>query len=117
MIYQDKSAPIEERIRDLLSRMTVDEKLDQLDQDILHIDWEKIEEPLRSECQEKLKKRRGDARVYNALQRYAKERTRLGIPYFIHEEALHGLHRPDCTIFPQQLTLASAFEPQLCYDM
>lgn len=117
MIYQDKSAPIEERIRDLLSRMTVDEKLDQLDQDIMHIDWEKIEEPLRSECQEKLKKRRGDARVYNALQRYAKERTRLGVPYFIHEEALHGLHRPDCTIFPQQLTLASAFEPQLCYDM
>ena len=85
MIYQDKNAPVEERIRDLLSRMTVDEKLDQLDQDIMHIDWEKIEEPLRSECQEKLKKRRGDARVYNALQRYAKEHTRLGIPYFIHE--------------------------------
>ena len=42
MIYQDKNAPVEERIRDLLSRMTVDEKLDQLDQDIMHIDWEKI---------------------------------------------------------------------------
>ena len=117
MVYQDKNASIEERVQDLLSRMTLDEKLDQLDQDIMHIDWEKIEEPLRSECREKLNKRCGDARVYNALQRYAKEHTRLGIPYFIHEEALHGLHRPDCTIFPQQLTLSSAFDPGLCYDM
>ena len=46
--------------------MTLDEKLDQLDQDIMHIDWEKIEEPLRRECREKLNKRCGDARVYNA---------------------------------------------------
>lgn len=117
MIYLDKTAPIEERVRDLLSRMTVDEKLEQLDQDVMSIDWEKIDEPLRSECLEKLRMRRGDARVYNALQRYAKEHTRLGIPFFIHEEALHGLYRPDSTIFPQQLTLASAFEPSLCRDM
>ena len=117
MLYQDKSAPIEARIADLLSRMTVDEKLDQLDQDLSAIDYEKIPQPLRDECLEKLKARRGDARVYNALQRYAREHTRLGIPYLIHEEALHGLHRPDCTIFPQQLTLASAFEPELCRDM
>ena len=60
MVYQDKNASIEERVQDLLSRMTLDEKLDQLDQDIMHIDWEKIEEPLRSECREKLNKRCGD---------------------------------------------------------
>lgn len=42
MVYQDKNASIEERVQDLLSRMTLDEKLDQLDQDIMHIDWEKL---------------------------------------------------------------------------
>ena len=72
---------------------------------------------MRRECLEKLEKRRADARVYNALQKYAKEQTRLGIPFLFHEEALHGLHRRDATIFPQQLTLAGAFEPALCEDM
>ena len=71
MLYKDKNAPIEARIRDLLSRMTLDEKLDQIDQDLSKIDWEKIEEPVRSECKEKMQKRRNDARVHNALQRYA----------------------------------------------
>ena len=91
--------------------MTVEEKLDELDPNIMGIDWEKIEEPMRRECLEKLEKRRADARVYNALQKYAKEQTRLGIPFLFHEEALHGLPRRDATIFPQQLTLAGAFEP------
>lgn len=117
MTYKDSNAPIEARIRDLLSRMTVDEKLDQIDQDIMTIDWEKIPEPLRTECKEKLSRRCGDSRVYNALQRYAVEETRLGVPFFIHEEALHGLHRPDASIFPQQMTLASAWEPELARKM
>ena len=108
---------IETHIKELLSEMTVEEKLDELDPNIMGIDWEKIEEPMRRECLEKLEKRRADARVYNALQKYAKEQTRLGIPFLFHEEALHGLHRRDATIFPQQLTLAGAFEPALCEDM
>lgn len=81
---------IERHIKELLSEMTVEEKLDELDPNIMGIDWEKIEEPMRRECLEKLEKRRADARVYNALQKYAKEQTRLGIPFLFHEEALHG---------------------------
>lgn len=72
---------IERHIKELLSEMTVEEKLDELDPNIMGIDWEKIEEPMRRECLEKLEKRRADARVYNALQKYAKEQTRLGIPF------------------------------------
>lgn len=68
---------IERHIKELLSEMTVEEKLDELDPNIMGIDWEKIEEPMRRECLEKLEKRRADARVYNALQKYAKEQTRL----------------------------------------
>ena len=57
---------IERHIKELLSEMTVEEKLDELDPNIMGIDWEKIEEPMRRECLEKLEKRRADARVYNA---------------------------------------------------
>lgn len=117
MRYKDKNLPIEERIEDLLSQMTLDEKLNELDPDIMSIDWEKIDEETRNYCLEKLKSRKANAKVYNALQKYALEHTRLGIPLFFHEEALHGLFRPGCTIFPQQLTLSSTFEPQLAYDM
>lgn len=115
MLYLDKNAPIEERIKDLLSRMTVDEKLDQIDQDYSKIDWDKIDESVRKGGIRALFG--GGAKAHNELQRYAKEHTRLGIPYFFHAEALHGLMRKDATIFPQQITLASAFEPELAYDM
>ena len=83
---------IERHIKELLSEMTVEEKLDELDPNIMGIDWEKIEEPMRRECLEKLEKRRADARVYNALQKYAKEQTRLGIPFlFRHFLFLHNI--------------------------
>ena len=48
---------IERHIKELLSEMTVEEKLDELDPNIMGIDWEKIEEPMRRECLEKLEKR------------------------------------------------------------
>ena len=38
---------IERHIKELLSEMTVEEKLDELDPNIMGIDWEKIEEPMR----------------------------------------------------------------------
>ena len=44
---------IERHIKELLSEMTVEEKLDELDPNIMGIDWEKIEEPMRRECLEK----------------------------------------------------------------
>lgn len=46
-------------------------------------------------------------------QRWAMEETRLGIPLFLHEEALHGLVAPAATSFPQAIALASTFDPAL----
>lgn len=101
----------------LIAQMTLEEKLDQIDQDLMGIDWEKVPEPDRSYCRERLQRREGDARCYNILQKYAKEQTRLGIPFLISEEGLHGLFRPDCTIYPQQITMAASFEPALARRM
>lgn len=117
MLYKDENAPIEERIKYLLQRMTLDEKLNEIDQDLMAIDWSRVDPKMKEEALEKIKYRTSDARVYNMFQKYAVEETRLGIPFFIHEEALHGLHRPDATIFPQQITLASTFEPEFGYKM
>lgn len=101
----------------LISQMTIDEKLDQLDEDFSVVDWDKVEEPDRSYCRERLASRTADARAHNILQKYAVEHTRLKIPFLIHEEGLHGLYRPDTTIFPQQMTLGCTFDPTLAKRM
>lgn len=107
----------EDEISKLIAQMTVAEKLDQLDEDIKGIDFEKIPEPDRSYCKEHLFSRNSDARTNNIIERYALEHTRLKIPFLIHEEGLHGLYRADSTIFPQQMTLGSTFEPELARKM
>ncbi len=53
------------------------------------------------------------ARFARAAQRWATEQTRLGIPLFLHEEALHGLAAPAATSFPQAIALASSFDVDL----
>lgn len=53
------------------------------------------------------------ARYVNAAQRWAVERTRLGIPLLVHEEALHGLAARGATSFPQSIALASSWNPGL----
>lgn len=49
----------------------------------------------------------------NATQKWARERTRLGIPVLFHEEALHGYMAPEATSFPQAIALASSFDRDL----
>jgi beta-glucosidase len=56
---------------------------------------------------------RAEAEFTNAIQRWVKENTRLGIPVIFHEEALHGLQGPEATSFPQAIALASTWNPDL----
>jgi beta-glucosidase len=49
----------------------------------------------------------------NAVQRWAREETRLGIPVLFHEEALHGYMAPNATMFPQAIALAGSFDRDL----
>ena len=61
---------------------TLEEKFNEIDPDIMSIDWSKIPEPERSYCKEHLSSRSGDAKTHNILQHYALEHTRLKIPFF-----------------------------------
>lgn len=54
-----------------------------------------------------------EARYTNAAQKWSVEKTRLGIPMLMHEEALHGLVAPGATAFPQAIGLASTWDPKL----
>jgi hypothetical protein len=56
---------------------------------------------------------RAQAEFTNAIQRWVRANTRLGIPVIFHEEALHGLQGPEATSFPQAIALASTWNPDL----
>ncbi|HTR80180.1 MAG TPA: glycoside hydrolase family 3 N-terminal domain-containing protein [Bacteroidota bacterium] len=53
----------------------------------------------------------------NSLQKYFVEETRLGIPAIFHEECLHGLAAKDATSYPQPIGLASTFDPRLIEEI
>lgn len=130
--YKSKEVSIEDRIRDLLGRMTLEEKVRQLDQysgsDMITcndagcttgestkmvINSEGVQNIIGELGAGSIQTRNSNAEINNELQKYALEKTRLGIPFLFSEEALHGLYKPGCSIFPQQITLASTWEPNL----
>lgn len=125
--YRDQSRPLDERIADLLSRMTLEEKAAQLGSawvfqvaDRTDLNEERAA-PLLSQglgqvtrlCGASDLGARDAARLANAIQRFLVERTRLGIPAIIHEEICSGLMARGTTVFPQAIGLASTWDPEL----
>ena len=126
--YLDPSLPIERRVDDLLGRMTLEEKVGQMlclwqgkraitDREgrfdparapkWFRIGVGRIERPGEGHGA------RAEAEYTNAIQRWVKDSTRLGIPVLFHEEALHGLEAEQTTSFPQAIALASTWNPEL----
>lgn len=112
--YQDKNTPLEKRVQDLLGRMTLEEKLRQVDQyagdeffykepgdELYSIDWEKAKQTIGDAGMGSLQSRDSSAAVNNAIQRYTIEHTRLGIPLLFSEEALHSFFQRGATTYPQ----------------
>jgi beta-glucosidase len=114
--YRNSSLSFEARVNDLLSRMTVEEKVGQLQCVIEQPDHcnpfirrgvGHLAVPLRNLGP------REAAETANAFQRLARDSTRLGIPVLIHDEALHGLLGKGATSFPQAIALAATWDPAL----
>lgn len=129
-IYQDKNRAIEERLDDLLSKMTLEEKILQTDQYFAHdfteedadgvvtnVNLEQLDGFLKHNSVGSIQLRGMDAQQANLVQKYAVENTRLGIPFLFSEEALHGFMSRKATCFPQQIGLAATFDPALGYRM
>ena len=124
--YRDPQLPAEQRVADILSRMTTEEKIAQLQTSfsaIIHLlDEEGNFDPKKAKKRKKEdlgvppRKKRGPkemAEFNNAIQKYALEETRLGIPLMTLGEALHGHMAAGGTIFPQAIGLASTWDVEL----
>src|SRR5580658_6810661 len=122
--YKDSSLPIEDRVADLLPRMTLEKKVEQItggwESRIDVIDptgtynAESARKTIAAEWGEHVKfTPRQSAILHNGIQRYLREKTRLGIPAIITSEGLHGLMEYGSTSFPQALGLAATWDPAL----
>lgn len=142
--YKDPSLSIDIRLSDLLSRMTLEEKVGQL---LCPLGWEMYEihgsevHP-SGKFKQLIKERnagmlwatyRADpwtkktlanglnpelaAKAGNALQKYVMENTRLGIPMFLAEEAPHGHMAIGATVFPTGIGMAATWSLELVKEV
>lgn len=136
-IYLDASQPIGRRVNDLLARMTLKEKLGQLNLPCVYVDQlgktipEKMQACKRfaagtytdeigpgsgffTLANEILHEgARQQAEYFNELQKIALTQTRLKIPLLEDEEGTHGGMFPGATVFPEGLALGSSFDMDL----
>jgi len=129
--YKDPSLPIDARVKDLLGRMTLDEKVAQL-QNYRTLDphavdeqgnfvggtdaaaltngagsvWAGGERLFRASAAERI-------HMLNSVQKYLREKTRLGIPSFVFSEAVHGYMAQGATSFPAAIALGSTWDTAL----
>ena len=138
-IYKNKNLMPDVRAKDLLKKMTVDEKLMQLQclwiqksrilNDKGEFDEVKAKNALKNGLGElaRLNENAGPnslgyhpkkaAELYNKIQHYFVDKTRLGIPVMTHEESLHGQQTQDATNFPIPIALASSWDESLMTEI
>src|SRR3954469_22923896 len=120
--YRDSSLPVEDRVRDLLARMTLEEKAAQTAAPFGTV-VDVHTPPLTGwGCAAAALSTLGlppreTADAGNELQRKHVEDTRLGIPVLLAEEALIGLKVRDATTFPDAIAQAATWDPELVEAM
>lgn len=140
-LYLDSSKPIEKRVEDLLARMTLEEKIGQLNMPVVY------EGQLGKDIESKIEGcrkftagtlingvgpggglfnmrdilcpegPRRQAELYNELQKIAIEGTRLKIPLIMIDESTHGLQASGATIFPEGLSIGSTWNVALVKEI
>lgn len=116
--YRDPTLAVETRVRDLVERMTLSEKVRQMGMvaiaDLLvhgKVSGAALKDCVGPAGVGALSDPRVDpvpcANAVNRDQKYLVEHTRLGIPGLVHGETLHGYMSPDATVFPQAIGLGS----------
>ncbi|MDR0814677.1 MAG: glycoside hydrolase family 3 C-terminal domain-containing protein [Bacteroidales bacterium] len=122
--YKDSKAPIDKRVDDLISRMTLEEKVEQLQSQLLFLPeyaerrnfkmgnvrniahFMHVEKPglvPASAC----------AEAINEDTRKSIEANRWQIPVLQHGEALHGAQWGNASCFPQSISIAASFDDEL----
>ncbi len=128
--YKNPDLPVEVRVQDLISRMTIEEKFWQLF--MIPGDLDNGKEKYKNGIFGFQVSTVGNknaagqildynssvnaletAKKINLIQKYFVEETRLGIPLIFFDEALHGLVRDGATSFPQSIGLSATWDVQL----
>src|SRR5512141_2188644 len=119
MPYRDRRLPAAVRARDLLARMTAEEKFWQLYMvpgDLADSSEDHSHGVFGLQVPAAVSPS-ADASRINAIQRYFIDSTRLGIPIIPFEEAVHGVVRPGATVFPAAIGLAATWDTALMAEV
>ena len=135
--YLDPHQPIEVRVRDLVGRMTLEEKIGQINMPCVYVDELGKDNATKIESCRRFTEgtrepgvgpgggfftytntvapegTRREAELLNELQHIATEKTRLKIPLLESEEGTHGLMCSGATVFPEGLTIGSTWNMDL----
>ncbi|WP_455643374.1 glycoside hydrolase family 3 N-terminal domain-containing protein [Parabacteroides sp.] len=132
--YKNPKFSIEQRVDDLLKRMTVEEKVYQMcalrlgeGDEIFRTSGEYTIDLIRKEfgehgignvsCPTTDRVAEHSAKIINEIQRVAVEETRLGIPVLVNDEALHGIKGKGATSYPQSIALSSTWNLPLMREV
>jgi beta-glucosidase len=124
--YKNPKLAVSTRVSDLLSKMTIDEKvaqlmglwrggIDEFDDAFLK-DPEKTREVFgkgANSIHPTFNNVKDTVEIRNRIQKYFVEETRLGIPVLFVDEGQHGMMRSEATVFPQAIGLACSWDPGL----
>lgn len=140
-LYLDPNQPIERRVQDLLGRMTLKEKIGQMNMPCVYLRQLGTDIPSKQEACRRLAEGtytsdigpiggfftladnilqqgpRQQAEFFNELQKIALTKTRLGIPLLQTEEGTHGVMCSGMTIFPEGLALGSTWNIDLIREI
>ncbi|MBD5394067.1 MAG: beta-glucosidase [Lachnospiraceae bacterium] len=136
MDYQNSALPVERRVADLLSRMTLEEKAAQTcmvrgveyatkPSDKQHcsvepdteFDWERLEKDFGQDGIGCIHDMYSTPVPFNKIQKYFIEHSRLGIPAIFTGEALHGISGLRGTVFPCPVNFGATFDPDLIHEV
>ena len=136
-LYKNPYYPVKQRVDDLISKMTLEEKIGQMNMPCVYVSELGRDIPAKTEACRKLtegkfaeylgpiggfftlantilhKGTQQQAEYFNELQKIAIEKTRLGVPLLQTEEGTHGLMCSGGTVFPEGLALGSTWNMDL----
>ena len=125
--YQDPKLPVDQRVEDLIGRMSLEEKVNQMSAQLLFMDQFFEERDYTKGHIRNIGHFLWDGNLPNDPTSAAKhinedtrrsiEASRWGIPVLQHGEALHGAQWGDATCFPQSISMAATFDTDLYHQV
>lgn len=119
-LYKNSKAPIDARVEDLLSRMTLDEKVMQMQNfPVGKLDEisDRFKENSYGSTHEMDHNAYDAAVIYKTLGEHVKKNNRFGIPILNCCEGIQGILQNGCTLFPHAIAQASTWNTELIEEM